>query len=115
MGNIHRRAGQRHGAARPEREGGAMIGMDRRSGQPLSGLAHLKQSIEDILTTPLGSRRMRPEYGSKLRRMVDLPLSEGWKSAVQAEVARALGRWEPRIALSSVRVVAVVEGRVGCS
>ena len=30
---------------------------------------------------------MRPEYGSKLRRMVDMPVSEGWKSAVQAEVA----------------------------
>ncbi|HCF0165221.1 TPA: GPW/gp25 family protein [Pseudomonas aeruginosa] len=84
-----------------------MIGMDRRSGLPLSGLAHLKQSVEDILTT-----RMRPEYGSKLRRMVDMPVSEGWKSAVQAEVARSLGRWEPRIALSAVRVVAVVDGRV---
>ncbi|WAB94600.1 GPW/gp25 family protein [Pseudomonas citronellolis] len=89
-----------------------MIGMDRRNGQPLGGLAHLKQSIEDILGTPLGSRRMRPEYGSQLRRMVDLPLSEGWKSAVQAEVARSLGRWEPRIRLQSVKVSAVLDGRV---
>ncbi|CDF81947.1 Conserved hypothetical protein [Pseudomonas knackmussii B13] len=89
-----------------------MIGMDRRTGQPLSGLAHLKQSIEDILSTPLGSRRMRPEYGSRLRRMVDLPLTEGWKSAVQAEVAYALGRWEPRIRLQSVKVVAVLGGSV---
>ncbi|WP_371370006.1 GPW/gp25 family protein [Pseudomonas sp. QL9] len=89
-----------------------MIGMDRRTGQPLSGLAHLKQSIEDILSTPLGSRRMRPEYGSRLRRMVDLPLTEGWKSAVQAEVAYALGRWEPRIRLQSVKVVAVLGGNV---
>ena len=89
-----------------------MIGMDRRNGQPLGGLAHLKQSIEDILGTPLGSRRMRPEYGSQLRRMVDLPLSEGWKSAVQAEVARSLGRWEPRIRLQSVKVNAVFDGRV---
>ncbi|KJK20360.1 GPW/gp25 family protein [Pseudomonas sp. NPDC087612] len=89
-----------------------MIGMDRRSGQPLSGIAHLRQSIEDILTTPLGSRRMRPEYGSKLRRFVDLPVNEGWKSAVQAEVARALGRWEPRLKLERVRVTAVVGGQV---
>ncbi|QBF25574.1 phage baseplate protein [Pseudomonas tructae] len=89
-----------------------MIGMDRRSGQPLSGLAHLRQSIEDILTTPLGSRRMRPEYGSKLRRFVDLPVNEGWKSAVQAEVARALGRWEPRLKLERVRVTAVVGGQI---
>lgn len=89
-----------------------MIGMDRRTGQPITGLAHLRQSIEDILSTPVGSRRMRPEYGSSLRRYVDLPVNDGWKSAVQAEVARALGRWEPRIRLERVRVVAVLGGQV---
>lgn len=89
-----------------------MIGVDRRTGQPLSGLDHLKQSIEDILTTPLGSRRMRPDYGSNLRRFVDLPVNEGWKSAVQAEVARALGRWEPRVQLERVKVVSVLEGQI---
>jgi len=92
-----------------------MIGLDRRTGQSLSGVAHLKQSIEDILTTPVGSRRMRPEYGSNLRRYVDLPVNEGWKSAVQAEVARALGRWEPRLKLERVRVVAVVGGQITLS
>ncbi|MBC3410278.1 GPW/gp25 family protein [Pseudomonas sp. SWRI107] len=89
-----------------------MIGMDRRTGQPVSGVAHLRQSIEDILGTAVGSRRMRPEYGSNLRRYVDLPVNEGWKSAVQAEVARALGRWEPRLKLERVRVVAVLGGQV---
>ena len=92
-----------------------MIGLDRRTGLPLSGVAHLKQSIEDILTTPVGSRRMRPDYGSNLRRYVDLPVNEGWKSAVQAEVARALGRWEPRLKLERVRVVAVVGGQITLS
>lgn len=89
-----------------------MIGMDRRTGQPLNGVAHLRQSIEDILTTPLGSRRMRPDYGSQVRRYIDLPVNAGWKSAVQAEVARALGRWEPRLALERVRVMAVLDGQV---
>lgn len=92
-----------------------MIGMDRRTGQPLSGLEHLRQSIEDILTTPVGSRRMRPDYGSQLRRYVDLPVNEGWKSAVQAEVARALGRWEPRLQLERVRVTAVLDGQITMS
>ncbi|QBQ11082.1 MULTISPECIES: GPW/gp25 family protein [Pseudomonas] len=89
-----------------------MIGMDRRTGKPLSGLDHLRQSIEDILVTPVGSRRMRPEYGSQLRRFVDLPVNEGWKSAVQAEVARSLQRWEPRLKLERVQVVAIVGGRI---
>ena len=55
---------------------------------------------------------MRPEYGSSLRRYVDLPVNEGWKSAVQAEVARALGRWEPRLRLERVKVVSVVGGQI---
>ena len=89
-----------------------MIGMDRHTGLPISGLDHLMQSIEDILTTPLGSRLMRPEYGSTIRRFVDLPVSEGWKSAVQAEAARALNRWEPRLDLTRVQVLSVLNGRI---
>lgn len=89
-----------------------MIGMDRQTGLPISGIEHLRQSIADILSTPLGSRRYRMEYGSKLRRFVDLPVNEGWKSAVQAEVARALGRWEPRLKLDQVRVLSVIGGKI---
>lgn len=89
-----------------------MIGMDRHTGLPISGIEHLRQSIADILSTPLGSRRNRMEYGSKLRRFVDLPINEGWKSAVQAEVARALERWEPRLNLDQVRVISVIGGQI---
>ena len=89
-----------------------MIGMDRHTGLPISGIDHLMQSIEDILTTPIGSRLMRPEYGSTVRRFVDLPVSEGWKSAVQAEAARALKRWEPRLDLTRVQVLSVLNGRI---
>ena len=89
-----------------------MIGMDRHTGLPISGIDHLLQSIEDILTTPIGSRLMRPEYGSTVRRFVDLPVSEGWKSAVQAEAARALNRWEPRLDLTRVQVLSVLNGRI---
>lgn len=90
----------------------ALTGVNRESGRPLSGYEHLKQSITDILTTPVGSRVMRPEYGSHLPRMVDLPVNKGWISAVQAEIARSLGRWEPRLKLSRVSVRAVIDGRV---
>ncbi|WP_122587681.1 GPW/gp25 family protein [Pseudomonas viridiflava] len=89
-----------------------MIGMDRETGMPLSGLDHLRQSIGDILTTSEGSRRERPEYGSRLARFVDLPVTAGWLSAVQAEASRTLGRWEPRIKLESVRAIAVLDGQI---
>jgi len=92
-----------------------MIGMDRHTGQPISGIAHLRQCIGDILSTPLGSRRHRPDYGSKLRSYVDLPVNAGWKSSVQAEAARALMAWEPRLKLESVRVLAVLGGKIDMS
>lgn len=90
----------------------SLTGLNRESGGHLSGYEHLKQSITDILTTPVGSRVMRPEYGSHLPRMVDLPVNKGWISAVQAEIARAIGRWEPRLKLSLVTVVSVIDGKV---
>ena len=47
-----------------------MIGMARTSGAILTGDAHLAQSVADILTTPIGSRVMRREYGSLLFELV---------------------------------------------
>ncbi|KWZ42814.1 phage baseplate protein [Burkholderia savannae] len=91
---------------------GELVGMDRWSGAPLRGLAHLKQSIGDILGTRRGTRRERPEYGSDIPAMVDLPITRGWISSAQAEAARAIGRWEPRIKLERVAALAVVDGRV---
>lgn len=93
----------------------SLVGVDRNAGSAMTGYSHLLQSISDILTTLVGSRVMRPEYGSHLRRMVDLPVNAGWKSAVQAEVARALGRWEPRLKLQRVTVVSVVDGLITLS
>lgn len=90
----------------------SLVGLDRNAGQYLAGVAHLRQSITDLLTTPLGSRVMRPEYGSNLPRMVDLPVNKGWVSAVQAEMARSLRRWEPRLKLRRVTVVSVIDGQV---
>lgn len=88
------------------------VGMDRETGAPLSGVGHLQQSLRDLLSTPLGSRRERPEYGSLLPRMVDLPVSPGLISSAQAEAARRIARWEPRLKLKQVTVQAVIDGRI---
>ena len=79
-----------------------MSGMNAATGSVLSGIAHLRQSIRDILTTPIGSRIMRREYGSNLFRLVDSPLSQGLLTDIYAATAEALDRWEPRFRLSRV-------------
>lgn len=45
-------------------------GMSRDSGKELKGIDHLRQSITDILTTPVGTRVWRRDYGSRLPRLV---------------------------------------------
>ncbi|MFP3922788.1 GPW/gp25 family protein [Pseudomonas sp. W5-36] len=81
-----------------------MIGMNSKNGKTLTGSAHLAQSISDILSTPLGTRIMRRDYGSQLADLVDWPLNNATKLQAYAAVAIALMRWEPRIRLSRVQL-----------
>ena len=55
------------------RWGFAMNGINAHTGQALSGIDHLRQSIRDILTTRIGTRVMRRDYGSRLPTLVDTP------------------------------------------
>ena len=90
----------------------SMTGMDRNTGSALSGIEHLSQSIADILTTPIGTRVLRREYGSRLYDLVDRPMNEETRVLIISEVAQALGRWEPR--LRSVQVtVSLAEYHAG--
>lgn len=81
-----------------------MMGMNSVSGRALTGSAHLAQSINDILSTPLGSRVMRRDYGSQLAGLIDWPLNSATRLQTYAAVAIALMRWEPRIRLSRVQL-----------
>jgi len=81
-----------------------MIGMGNTTGSQLSGIGHLRQSITDILGTPLGSRVMRRDYGSRLFDLTDAPMNRDGVMDVIIATAEALTKWEPRLQLSKVRV-----------
>jgi len=76
-----------------------MIGMNRQTGAALSGDDHLAQSIADILTTPLGTRPMRRDYGSLLFELIDRPMNPATLLLLVQATVIALARWEPRIAI----------------
>ena len=78
--------------------------MNRSTGAALATSAHISQSIGDILTTPIGSRVMRREYGSLLPDLIDAPFNDTTRLQAYAAVAMALMRWEPRIRLSRVQL-----------
>lgn len=87
-----------------------MQGMSAETGKPLNELAHLIQSILDILTTPIGTRIMVRDYGSNLWEIIDAPITDETIIDIYAEVARALDQWEPRITVLSVNVLAARQG-----
>lgn len=81
-----------------------MRGVDATNGKPLSGEAHLRQSVRDILTTPLGSRVMRRDYGSRVMRLVDSPGNQATTLEIVSATVEALDKWEPRIKVKNVVV-----------
>lgn len=87
-----------------------MLGMNATTGQPLDGVDHLRQSIGDILRTPIGSRVLRREYGSRLPELLDRPMTPELVVDVYAETAVALDRWEPRFRLRRITLATSRDG-----
>ena len=85
-------------------------GMSRNDGTLLTNDEHLRQSIHDILTTPLGTRLMRREYGSLLPFLIDSPANDATRLRLMAATATALIRWEPRIKVSKVTLAIIADG-----
>lgn len=79
--------------------------MNRETGAAIGTLDHISQCITDILTTRIGTRVMRREYGSLLPELVDHPFNDATRLRVYAGTVMALMRWETRISLSRVQFV----------
>ncbi|WP_313539745.1 GPW/gp25 family protein [Sphingomonas sp.] len=92
--------------------------MNAATGKPLEGEAHLAQSVARILSTPIGSRVGRRDFGSLLPELVDQPANPASRIRIFAATALALKRWEPRIKVTRVALeqpqpgvaIVVVEG-----
>jgi phage baseplate assembly protein W len=81
-----------------------MIGMSRTTGQQLSGDDHLAQSCKDILTTKVGTRLCRRNYGSEVPDLIDQPATLATKMRIINASATSLILWEPRLKISQVVV-----------
>lgn len=72
-------------------------GTHRHTGQRLTETAHIAQSVGDILSTPLGTRVMREDYGSLVPELIDHPQTPALDLKLAAAAFMAIVRWEPRI------------------
>ena len=89
-----------------------MDGISATDGKRLSGINPLRQSIRDILTTPVGTRVMRRDYGSRLFNLVDAPMNRATLLNIYAAAFEALARWEPRIKAHKCIATAAAPGHV---
>jgi len=85
--------------------------MNATTGKKMTRRDHIRQSINDILSTPVGSRLMRREYGSLLPELIDQPLHGATLLRAYAATATAIMRWEPRVQIQRVQL-SMSEGRL---
>ncbi len=77
-------------------------GMNRNTGRTISSTEHIKQSVADILTTPVGTRVMRRDYGIDIFPLLDQPQNDALNLRLMASIVHALTVWEPRIRIVRV-------------
>ncbi len=78
------------------------LGMNSHTGLSISEVEHIRQSVRDILVTPVGSRIMRREYGSLLSALIDQPQTPALRLQIMAACYSAIQKWEPRVRLSTI-------------
>jgi len=74
-----------------------VIGMNAATGKSMGETEHIRQSIRDILTTRLGTRCMRRDYGSIVPELIDQPGNPATQLRLMAATVMAVIRWEPRV------------------
>ena len=87
-----------------------MTGMNNSTGRAACDVAHIRQSVRDILTTPIGSRAMRRDYGSLIPELIDQPANPATRLRLMSASVSALVKWEPRIRIASVRLAVDANG-----
>lgn len=82
------------------------IGVDGRGGIALSRYTdEIEEAIQIVLSTPVGYRVMRPEFGCRITELVFAPINASTIAAVNRYVIEALGYWEPRIDVVDVQAM----------
>ncbi|HMH54007.1 MAG TPA: GPW/gp25 family protein [Candidatus Acidoferrum sp.] len=67
--------------------------------------ASVEQAIRIVLSTALGERVMRPDFGCAIHELVFAPNSATTRGMAEHYVREALLRWEPRVEVLEVTAV----------
>nr|WP_312633203.1 GPW/gp25 family protein [Pseudescherichia sp.] len=76
------------------------LDMSSQTGLSISEVEHIRQSVRDILVTPIGSRVMRRKYDSLLSALIDQPQTLALRLQIMAACYSAIQKWAPRATAS---------------
>lgn len=71
-------------------------GVNALTGKPLTDWQHTEQSLRKVLGTPIESRVMRRDFGTKIFDYIDAKMTAANILGVYAAAAEAIEAWEPR-------------------
>lgn len=75
-------------------------------------LVSIEESIKDILLTPLGSRVMLPEYGSRIYELIDRKVDDEFRADLACFVIEAVEKWEKRVKIDEVRLIGLKDHKL---
>jgi len=83
-----------------------MTGLSSSNGRAIASDTddYVRRSVADVLTTPIGSRVMRRDYGSYLPLLVDQPMNAITRLKLYGATALALIRFHRRSRLKAVQL-----------
>ena len=90
-----------------------VVGMNRHTGRRLEGRDHIKQSLDDIITTQaydpennnLGERVRRREYGTRLSYFIDKPKNPQTLALMRPRILESIMNWEQRVSLRRILLI----------
>ena len=75
-------------------------------------LIDIENSIKDILLTPLGSRVILPEYGSRIYELIDRKVDDEFRADLACFVIEAVEKWEKRVKIDEVRLIGLKDHKL---
>jgi phage baseplate assembly protein W len=88
------------------------VGTHRDTGERITGIDDVRQSVAEIMRTPLRSRPMRPEFGTDLLGIVDQPMNAAGRALVAGRTVDAIAKFEKRISITKSSITTTAEGEV---
>ena len=80
-------------------------GMDKDTGRAIDEIAHIQQSIANILATRIGTLVEHRAYGSRNSELLDDPIDQRFRVESIAAAAQAIRRWEKRVTPERIQLL----------